>query len=340
VTPTPAPPPTARTKRPLVPPAVALFLRLAIVAGLLTWIATRVDFIAFGRTLAAADPRFLIAAGLAVLLGHASASLRWHRLLRAAGSTWRFGRTAAVYAAGIFLGLFIPTGVGGDVYRLARVSGSGAGLARGGATILIERAVGLLALLLVGTGFVFAQEGTRPWGVPLVLGALGGIAGLVALSVPGGPERLARLLDGLPGPGPSLAARVRDAFPRDVMDRLRGALPGTLLLSMLNHVLLIVVAVLLARGLGLSAPWPAVAAAVPLVMLAAQVPITPGGIGVREAGFVYFLGRVGVAEEAALALALGWAALLYLVGLLAALGLLGDRDRGAAAATSPPPPPQ
>ena len=214
------------------------------------------------------------------------------------------------------------------MYRLARVSGSGAGLARGGATILLERAVGLLALLLVGTGFVFAQPGTRPWGVPLVVGAIGGILGLVALSVPGGPERLAGLLARLPGPGPRLAARVREAFPREVMDRLRGALPGTLLLSMLNHVLLIVTAVLLGRGLGIAAPWPVLAAAVPLVMLASQVPITPGGIGVREASFVYFLGRVGVAEEPALALALGWAALLYLIGLLAAPGLLGDRGAG------------
>ena len=114
------------------------------------------------------------------------------------------------------------------------------------------------------------------------------------------------------------------------MDRLRGALPGTVLLSMVNHVLLIVTAVLLGRGLGIAAPWTAIAAAVPLVMLASQVPITPGGIGVREAGFVYFLGRVGVAEEPGLALALGWAALLYLVGLLAAVGLVGDRERKAA----------
>ena len=52
-------------------------------------------------------------------------------------------------AASVFLGLFIPTGVGGDVYRIARVRGSGAGLARGTATILLERAVGLLALLLL-----------------------------------------------------------------------------------------------------------------------------------------------------------------------------------------------
>ncbi len=320
-----APDPAPSRRRFAIPPVVALLLRLLIVLALLAWIATRVDFAAFGRTLAAADPRFLAAAALAVVAGHASAALRWHRLLRAAGATWRFARTTAVYAAGIFLGLFIPTGVGGDVYRLARVSGSGAGLVRGGATILLERAVGLLALLLVGTGFVFAQPGTRAWGVPLVVGAIAGVVGLFAISVPGGPERLAALLARMPGPGPRLAAWVNEAFPREVMDRLRGALPGTVLLSMLNHVLLIATAVLLGRALGIAAPWPAIAAAVPLVMLAAQVPITPGGIGVREASFVWFLGRVGVAEEPALALALAWAAILYLVGLLAAFGLLGDR---------------
>ena len=40
-----------------------------------------------------------------------------------------------------------------------------------------ERAVGLCARLLVGTRFVFALEGTRPWGGPLVLGAIGLVAG-------------------------------------------------------------------------------------------------------------------------------------------------------------------
>jgi uncharacterized membrane protein YbhN (UPF0104 family) len=73
------------------------------------------------------------------------------------------------------------------------------------------------------------------------------------------------------------------------------------------------------------------------VLLAAQIPITPGGIGVREAGYVFFLGRVGVGEEPALALALGWAALLYALGLVAALGLLADRDaKRAGPGTGPP----
>jgi uncharacterized membrane protein YbhN (UPF0104 family) len=335
--PSPPAPDASRRRRLRLPAWLSIVLRLLVVGGLLAWIASRVDFASFLRTLAAADARWLAAAAVLVVLAHGLGTWRWHRLMRAAGSTWSLARTLAVYAASVFLGLFLPTGVGGDVYRLARVRASGAGLARGAATIVLERAIGLFALLVVGAGFVLAQPGTRPWGAVLVAGIAAGVLGLLALWIPGGVEWLADALERLPGPGRPLAARVRTAFPPGVLDRLRGALAGTVALSIANHLVLIAVNVLLARGLGLDSPWTAIAAAVPLVLLAAQIPIAPGGLGVREAGYVYFLGRVGVAEEPAFALALGWAALLYAVGLLAALGLTADREARSGGAAPPGP---
>jgi uncharacterized membrane protein YbhN (UPF0104 family) len=70
---------------------------------------------------------------------------------------------------------------------------------------------------------------------------------------------------------------------------------------------------------------------VPIVLLAAQIPITPGGAGIREAAYVFFFGRVGIEVGPALALALRWFALLVMVSLLGALGLLAE-PKGAAAA--------
>jgi uncharacterized membrane protein YbhN (UPF0104 family) len=322
-----APPPV---KRPLLPPWLSILLRVLVVGVLLWWIFKKVDFVEFSHTLRSADTRFLALAVLAIVLSQLTAAWRWFRLLKAAGSTWTFGRSLAVYGAGLFLGLFIPTGVGGDVYRVARVRVSGAGLARGAATILLERAIGLLALLLLGVGFVAAHPATRPWAVPYGLGALAGLGGLAALWLPGGPEWVARLLDKFPGRG--MGDRMRKAFPADAMSRLHGAIPGTVLLSLANHSWLLLVNVLLARGFALPLTWTTVCAAVPLVLLAAQIPITPGGAGIREAAYVYFFGRVGLAEGAALALALGWFALLVLVSLLGAIGLLFDRDAAPRAA--------
>jgi glycosyltransferase 2 family protein len=324
---------TPPAKRPLVPAWLSILLRVVIVAGLLYWIFKKVDFVDFANTLRSADPRYLAIAVVAIVLSQFTASWRWFRLLKAAGSTWSFGRSLAVYGAGLFLGLFIPTGVGGDVYRVARVRVSGAGLARGAATILLERAIGLLALLLLGIGFVAAHPATRPWAIPYGLGALAGLGGLAALWLPGGPEWVARLLDRFPGRG--MGDRLRKAFPADAMARLHSAIPGTVLLSLANHSWLLLVNVLLVRALGLPLTWTTVCAAVPLVLLAAQIPITPGGAGIREAAYVYFFHLVGLEKAPALALALSWFALLVLIALLGAIGLLFDRDAAPRAETSP-----
>ncbi len=324
----PCAPVTSPGKRLRIPGWLSIALRVAIVVALLAWVSTRINTRELWRTISASDPRYLALAALAVVASQITAAYRWYRLLVAAGSRWTFLRSFTVYCGGLFLGLFIPTGVGGDVYRVARVRTSGTGLGRGSATIVLERAIGLLALLLLGTGFVVAHPATRPWTPLFLVGSIGGLAGLAALWVPGGLEWLARTLDRFPGRG--FGDRVRRAFPLEAMDRLRGAILGTVLLSLLNHSWLLFANVLLARGLALPVTWSAVCAAVPLVMLAAQIPISPGGLGVREAGYVYFLGRIGVAETPALALALGWFALLLTVGLLAAIGLLLDRDRGTA----------
>ena len=318
----PPPDPAAAPKRPLIAPWLSMTLRVLLVVALLAWIFQKVDFVQFGQTVRNADARFLALAALAIVLSQFTAAWRWYRLLRAAGSTWSWAQSLAVYGAGLFLGLFIPTGVGGDVYRVARVRTSGTGLARGTATILLERAIGLLALLLLGFGFVAAHPSTRAYSPLFGLGALAGLGGLAALWLPGGVEWVARLLDRLPGHG--LGNRFRKAFPAEAMSRLHDAIPGTVLLSLANHSWLLLVNVLLARGLGLGLTWTTVCAVIPIVLLAAQIPITPGGAGIREAAYVHFFGQVGIAEAPAFALALSWFALLVLVSLLGALGLLAE----------------
>jgi uncharacterized membrane protein YbhN (UPF0104 family) len=325
----PPPDPAAAPKRPLIAPWLSMTLRILLVVALLAWIFQKVDFVEFAHTLRHADARFLALAALAIVASQFTAAWRWFRLLQAAGSTWTWPQSLAVYGAGLFLGLFIPTGVGGDVYRVARVRSSGAGLARGTATILLERAIGLLALLLLGIGFVAANPATRPWAALFGLGALAGLCGLAALWIPGGVDWVAGLLEKLPVHG--LGHRFRKAFPADAMSRLHDAIPGTVGLSLANHSWLLLVNVLLARGLGLGLTWTTVCAVVPLVLLAAQVPITPGGAGIREAAYVYFFGRVGIQEGPALALALSWFVLLVMVSLLGALGLLAEPKTRAVA---------
>jgi len=76
--------------------------------------------------------------------------------------------------------------------------------------------------------------------------------------------------------------------------------PAVFGLSLLIHLTTVGSNLLFAHALRVRLePWDAMAL-VPLIVLAGRSDLS-GGAGVREAGFVYFLGRAGVAKEPALA---------------------------------------
>ena len=66
---------------------------------------------------------------------------------------------------------------------------------------------------------------------------------------------------------------------------------------------------------------------VPVIVLVTQVPLAPGGFGVREAAFVLLYGQIGVPAEAALSLGLGWSLVLTAFGLSGGVALMLGPDR-------------
>src|SRR5262249_53452254 len=96
-------------------------------------------------------------------------------------------------------------------------------------------------------------------------------------------------------------------------------------LSLVIHVTTVATNYVFARALHIPLGFWDALALVPLVILAGQLPISPGRLGVREAGFVYFLSRVGIEKEPALAIGLCWLFSLYLTGAIGAVLFLIDR---------------
>jgi uncharacterized membrane protein YbhN (UPF0104 family) len=66
---------------------------------------------------------------------------------------------------------------------------------------------------------------------------------------------------------------------------------------------------------------------VPVILLITHVPLTPGGIGQREAAFVHFLGLIHVEREAALATSLLFFAVTLTLSATGGLVLLTERTR-------------
>jgi uncharacterized membrane protein YbhN (UPF0104 family) len=82
---------------------------------------------------------------------------------------------------------------------------------------------------------------------------------------------------------------------------------------------------LMARGIGVTLEWITWFSVVPLIALAIVLPISINGVGIREGGMVFLLGRWGVAEEKAVAIGLLWFFATIVTGLLGGVLFLLDR---------------
>jgi len=83
---------------------------------------------------------------------------------------------------------------------------------------------------------------------------------------------------------------------------------------------------LVARGLGVVLPLSVWFAVVPLVALAMVLPISIGGVGVREGGLAFLLAPAGVTAERAVAIGLLWFLTTIGGGLIGGLLFLLDRQ--------------
>jgi hypothetical protein len=181
----------------------------------------------------------------------------------------------------------------GDLYRVNRLHALGVPLSTGGALAVLDRLFGIAALVAMVlvfqvTGLGRTLDGTRA-GIGFALLFLAAL--LVALAV------MRIRIDGWVG---ERLAPLRDLLSMRPLPWR--PLAEATALSFAACAAWIFCVYLLGQGLGLSIPIVAYIEAAPLVALATFLPITIGGVGLREAGYVLLLGSYGVSPSAAISL--------------------------------------
>lgn len=253
---------------------------------------------------------------------------KWSLLNRAQGLVIPFRRLLDVYYMGMFFNTFLPSGFGGDAlraYELSRMSKQGGSSV---ASVAIDRFTSLYALLLVATVsryFAPPDWQVMPLSWLISLDAVAAIAFWAACR-----EAWLRQIAAWPlfekRPGV-----VR--FLGDMASSL-GALSGapvavlvTLGISVLYQFLNVVLHFLLLLALGLSVTFAYTACFLPLLVLVASLPLSINGLGIREGGFVYFLGKAGVPAADAVSVGIMSLGMLLLSGLVGAIIYSGSSKR-------------
>lgn len=296
---------------------------LRLVAGLavLAFVVSRADLDRVVDVLADIRPLPLVVAFLAQAAAKLAWASRWRDILRANGIERSFRDLLALVFVGLFFNTFLPTSMGGDVVR-GHYTGSPGKRASSYGALLVERGVGLAilaAIAAVAAGIGLASD--PPLLPPAVLWTVGAVSATIAL---GGA--VAFVWTGWLAPVRRIAERSRPKLASAV-DGVGRAIamfrrPGTptariLAASFALQVIAVVFHLGCARAVGLEGPTTVYFVVVPVAVIAAMLPFTLNGLGLREGvliGLTTLAGEPAAGASAFALLALVVSTMFSLVG--------------------------
>jgi uncharacterized protein (TIRG00374 family) len=259
--------------------------------------------VGINRLVREADRKYLLVAVFIVPLSYILTSVRWHLLLESLEIRLSPFRTFVLNCVGAFYNAFMPGTTGGDLIKAYYASKHTTHRTRAVLSVIIDRIIGLLALILVGGTMASYQ-----WHIPdcrrvaLISGCVigGVVVGCIAFY-----NRTLRRLTGLDFILRRLPMQRQVHKAVEAMEIYRHRpLPVfvALLLSFPVHVTAILSATFAGWAFGLKLPVFYYWVVVPVIALVGAIPISPQGAAVMEYFAIELTRRHGVTIGQAVAL--------------------------------------
>lgn len=291
-----------------------LALKLLVTGVFIYWLLTLSDVNLVWRMITSAPLWVILSAISMMVLALLIGSLRWWVLLRHTAELIRYTQVLPSYYLGVFFNNILPTTMGGDIVRTLHLSFRGMSTKALVGSAIIDRTVGLFTILVIGLVSIgLSSELVLERGDRLMLAGVAttGMAGIWLLF----STRFLNLIQHLATAYQH--ARVRKFLLETAQlchsyISARGKLLAAVGLTVLMQSAVIVTYYILGKTVGITLSLLTYAGIIPLVFLAGAVPISLGGIGVREGALVGLLVTIGIDTQMAIALSL-----LYLFVLLA-----------------------
>lgn len=291
-----------------------IIIKATISIGLLIYLIWLIDWERAIRIMRDADLSFLFVVPFFTLCGLCIASIRWIRVLNDTHVRISFKEALYGYLLGAFYSIFLPGVIGGDAIRIGVCKQKAkCPLSAAISSVLVERSLGVLALLcfILFSCLIFPASFStltffkqnpflRFSAVPIIV---------LFISVVLGSRVILKWIPKSGGQGISV-------FFSSGVSAIAGLKWKTLgiafCLSALFQSTDILGTFLLSKSIGINVSVIVLYGIVPVVYLITVLPISLGGIGVREGAFVVILSQFGVMTSDAVTLSF----LVYLNRLL------------------------
>jgi uncharacterized protein (TIRG00374 family) len=259
------------------------------------------------------------------LLGMIVVITRWWRLLSLAGCPTSWFNACRLTFLGMFFNLVVPGLTGGDLVKGVIVAKENPGRrADALVSVAVDRILGLGVLALIGVMVVLlAGDSFQELRLPLVAFIAVGALGAFLYAKKGLRKRLglSALVDRLP-----FAEKLR-SIDRAALLYLRHPfeMGVAVVLSAMNHLLIIVGVCEIGRAFGVTAEMVSLLdflVLVPVANIVSALPLAPGGWGLGEATFAVLFEMVGASGAIGVAISVTFRLCQLVLGLIGGMFLL------------------
>ncbi|MBN1779914.1 flippase-like domain-containing protein [bacterium] len=287
----------------------AFLIRLIISAALIYFLIHTADTRSLIDTLLSADWRLFALAMLFSLAKQGIEIVRLFLLFRVRDIHLPVWTVVKIMMTGTFLGTVSPTSLSTEIFRAYGFAQHMEDSAHAVSAVAINRFIGLFSLMVLATvSSLWQPEYARSIGavwlavvfsMPLFLLALGFSRKFRHLF----EHPVFQKIDFIARTVAWLANVARSMF---AYRRHRLMLAVVFVLSIIFQSVRVIVTYLLALALDVHIPLAYFFIITPIVLLFTTLPLSVGGIGIREGGTVYFLGKIGIPPTQAFSVSIMW----------------------------------
>lgn len=308
-------------------------IKIAVSVGLYVYIFSKIDLAHLWEILKEASPWYFVAAIGVYFLIQGLSAYRWYLLLKPLEIRVPYTKLLSFTLMGMFFNNFMPTGIGGDVFRIYYLRKQTRRLSPATASVFFDRDLGMAALLLIATlaatftGMTFKGVLLAPI-FGLILLAFAAVN--FALFYRPTYNLLHRLL---------MLFKMKEADKRvehlfESVNSYRGQwglIATTIAISMIVQIGCSAVNILAADAIGMKTQggWINYLVFIPAIGLITMIPVSVNGMGWREFSYLVLFVSVGASEAQATALAFLWLGVLVITSLPGGIiyALTGSRQK-------------
>lgn len=286
---------------------------IILLAGVFCYLKSHGELEALRKALSSASnqPILLLIAILCFGICLFLCAIRWNILLKNAGFSLPFSHIIRLQLIGHFFNVFIFGATGGDVIKAFYLAGETSERKSSAVTtIFVDRVIGMICLALLSTIMMLSRYRlfmAYPKSASLLLLNVAFLCGIiVAILLLLVSNRLKkthlfqRLLER------SAVSRIMDSVHQVLYISITSPsiMGKTLMLSLFNHLMLVLCIFTLTRTLQMTMSFFDVLSIFPALNMISAFPVTPQGLGVREASNALLLGIYNVGGAQAVSLGL------------------------------------